>query len=112
MQWGEDEPALDRCNGGCKFSRFKLQMREPFKDLIDAQVPVLALGPNPIVKGRGIAERKALQKLASREASRPFNVPFNTMLNAMRLSFDEEKIQILNMKEHKDERAFHVNHHL
>src|SRR5947209_1694393 len=70
MQWGEDEPAVDRFNGGLKLSCFELHLGEAVEDLIDTQVPVLALEPHPIVEGRGIAEREAFQELASREAGR------------------------------------------
>jgi hypothetical protein len=38
LQWGEDEPAVDRCNGSHKFACFKLPLGEPVEDLIDAQV--------------------------------------------------------------------------
>src|SRR5260370_36824192 len=70
MQRGEDEPAVDRFNGGLKLSCFELQLGETVEDLTRAQVPVLALEPNPIVEGRGIAQREALQELATREADR------------------------------------------
>src|SRR5260370_28759442 len=70
MQRGEDEPAVDRFNGGLKLSCFELQLGETVEDLTRAQVPVLALEPNPIVEGRGIAQREALQELATREANR------------------------------------------
>jgi hypothetical protein len=55
MQRGEGEPAVDCCNGTLKLSCFKLEVREPVEDLVDMQVPVLALGAYPVVEGRGIA---------------------------------------------------------
>src|SRR5579864_4451263 len=70
MQRGEDEPAVDRFNGGLKLSCFELQMGELVEDLTRAQVPVLALEPSPVVEGRGIAQREALQELTTREAGR------------------------------------------
>src|SRR5258706_12392626 len=70
VQRGEDEPAVDRFNGGLKLSCFELHLGEAVEDLTRAQMPVLALEPNPIVEGRGIAEREALQELATREADR------------------------------------------
>jgi hypothetical protein len=42
---------------------FELHLGEAVEDLTRAQVPVLALEPNPIVEGRGIAQREALQEL-------------------------------------------------
>src|SRR5947209_20617797 len=70
VQRGEDEPAVDRLNGSLKLSCFELHLGEPVEDLTRAQVPVLALEPNPVVEGRGIAERETLQELATREAGR------------------------------------------
>src|SRR5207253_8737675 len=70
MQWGEDEPAVDRFNGSLKLSCFELHLGEAVEDLTRAQVPVLALEPHPVVEGRGIAERETLQELAMREAGR------------------------------------------
>src|SRR3989440_7214758 len=70
VQRGEDEPAVDRFNGGLKLSCFELQVGEAVEDLTRAQVPVLALEPHPIVEGRGIAQREALQELTTREAGR------------------------------------------
>src|SRR6266851_5679615 len=70
MEWGEDEPAMDRFNGSLKLSCFELHLGEAVEDLTRAQVPVLALEPDPVVESRGIAEREALQELATREAGR------------------------------------------
>src|SRR6266705_2431617 len=70
VQRGKDEPAADRFNGGLKLSCFELHLGEVVEDLTRAQVPVLALEAHPVVEGRGIAEREALQELASREAGR------------------------------------------
>ena len=61
MQWGEDEPAVDRFNGGLKLSCLELHLGKAVEDLTRAQVPVLALEPHPIVEGRGIAQRETLQ---------------------------------------------------
>src|SRR5689334_13881150 len=74
MQWGEDEPAVDRFNGGLKLSCFELHLGEAVEDLTRAQVPVLALEPHPVVEGRSIAERETLQELATREADRVLEV--------------------------------------
>ncbi len=68
MQRVEGEPAVDRCHGRLKLSRFKLEEREPVEDLIDVQVPVCALRAYPVVEVRRITQRKALQELAAREA--------------------------------------------
>src|SRR2546430_13674441 len=70
VQRGEDEPAVDRFNGGLKLSCFELYLGEVVEDLTRAQVPVLALEPHPVVEGRGIAQREALQELTTREADR------------------------------------------
>src|SRR5207237_7820499 len=70
VQWGEDEPAVDRFNGGLKLSCLELHLGKAVEDLTRAQVPVLALEPHPIVEGRGIAQRETLQELATREADR------------------------------------------
>src|SRR5260370_6883369 len=70
LERGEDEPAADRFNGGLKLSCFELHLGEAVEGLTRAQVPVLALEPHPIVEGRGIAEREALQEFATREADR------------------------------------------
>src|SRR5436190_17074892 len=70
MQWGEDEPAIDRFNGRHKLSCFELELGEPVEDLVDAQVPVLALEAHPVVESRGIAQREALQELTTRETDR------------------------------------------
>src|SRR5579864_6989635 len=47
-------------------------------------MPVLALGPNPIVKGRSIAEREALQELASREAARALELGQQVVMRLFR----------------------------
>src|SRR5260221_8309389 len=70
LQRGEDKPAADRFNGGLKLSCFELHLGEAVEDLTRAQVPVLALEAHPIVEGRGIAQREAVQELATREADR------------------------------------------
>src|SRR2546430_7198995 len=74
MQWGEDEPAIDRCNGHLKLSCFELEPGEPVEDLVDTQVPVLALEPHPVVEGRGIAQREAFQELTASEAGHPLEL--------------------------------------
>src|SRR5579885_1712477 len=70
VQRGEDEPAADCFHGGLKRSCFELHLGEAVEDLPRTQVPVVALEPDPIVEGWSIAQREALQELATREADR------------------------------------------
>src|SRR6266568_187480 len=92
VQRGEDEPAVDRFNGGLKLSCFELQLGEAVVDLTRAQVPVFALEAHPVVEGRGVAQREALQELATGEAGRAFELGKQA---AMRLfwhgQIDEER---------------------
>jgi starvation-inducible DNA-binding protein len=70
LQGIEDEPALDRGNGGGQLSCLEVQVGEAVEDLAGAQVPAVALEAHPVIERRSIAQRKALQKRPTGKAGR------------------------------------------
>src|SRR6266849_2106954 len=68
MEWIEAQPAAHGLDGALPLPRPFVEQRQGIKELVDAQVPVLAVLARPIVEELRVAQREACQERTARLA--------------------------------------------